>query len=224
LELLVDADGLGGVQRPVRTHRHVVQLAQRGMSGAGVVPGVGALLGDVAEALVGDDLPVRLQLVQQSTQSGGHDAPTDQNDIDGFGHPTSLAVGAGRPFPAAPSGMTAPSSGTGRTPPAPGRAGPHPIRRQTDAGVRRRVSSSAICTAFSAAPLRRLSLLMNSTRPLPSGADWSARMRPTKLGSLPAACSGVGTSSTTTPGAEASTSYARSGVMSFVNSAWIDSE
>ena len=70
-------------------------------------------------------------------------------------------------------------------------------------------TSSAICTAFSAAPLRRLSLLMNSTRPLPSGADWSARMRPTKLGSLPAACSGVGTSSSATPGARRRGSRAR---------------
>ena len=40
-------------------------------------------------------------------------------------------------------------------------------------------TSSAICTAFSAAPLRRLSFEMKSTRPLPSGADWSWRMRPT---------------------------------------------
>ena len=34
-----------------------------------------------------------------------------------------------------------------------------------------RLTSSAIWTALSAAPLRRLSLLMNITRPLPVGAD-----------------------------------------------------
>ena len=40
-------------------------------------------------------------------------------------------------------------------------------------------SSSAICTALSAAPLRRLSLLTNSARPRPSGTPGSCRMRPT---------------------------------------------
>src|SRR5699024_10855398 len=62
-------------------------------------------------------------------------------------------------------------------------------------------SSAAIWTVFSAAPLRRLSLATKRTSPLPAGADWSARMRPTKLALAPAALSGVGTSSRTTPGA-----------------------
>ena len=39
-----------------------------------------------------------------------------------------------------------------------------------------------------------------------------------------AACRGVGTSLSTTPGASASSSVARSGVIAFANSAWIDSE
>lgn len=47
------------------------------------------------------------------------------------------------------------------------------------ATLKRAPTISAICTAFRAAPLRRLSLLTNSTRPLFSGADWSARIRPT---------------------------------------------
>lgn len=48
-------------------------------------------------------------------------------------------------------------------------------------------TSSAICTAFKAAPLRRLSLLTNIARPRPSGTPGSTRNRPTKLGSTPAA-------------------------------------
>jgi hypothetical protein len=40
-------------------------------------------------------------------------------------------------------------------------------------------TSSAICTALSAAPLRRLSLLMNRARPRPFGTPSSCRMRPT---------------------------------------------
>ena len=44
---------------------------------------------------------------------------------------------------------------------------------------RRLRSSSATCTALSAAPLRRLSPTTKRLRPLPSGAAWSARTRPT---------------------------------------------
>ena len=40
-------------------------------------------------------------------------------------------------------------------------------------------TSSAICTALRAAPLRRLSLLTNSARPRPSGTPSVLRMRPT---------------------------------------------
>ena len=46
-------------------------------------------------------------------------------------------------------------------------------------GQRCSASSSAICTALRAAPLRRLSLEMNIARPWPSGAERSGRMRPT---------------------------------------------
>jgi len=42
-----------------------------------------------------------------------------------------------------------------------------------------RMNSSAICTAFRAAPLRRLSLLMNSASPRPPSTDESWRTRPT---------------------------------------------
>ena len=70
-------------------------------------------------------------------------------------------------------------------------------------------TSSAICTVLSAAPLRRLSLLTNSASPRSSSTPGSWRSRPTYDGSLPAACSGVGMSDSSTPGAPASSSRAR---------------
>ena len=50
--------------------------------------------------------------------------------------------------------------------------------------------TSAICTAFSAAPLRRLSPVIQ--RLIDPGSDPSSRTRPTSTGSMPAASSGVG--------------------------------
>ncbi len=57
-----------------------------------------------------------------------------------------------------------------------GWAVPAPTRRAT---YHRAAISSAICTAFRAAPLRRLSLLTNSASPRPSGTPGSCRSRPT---------------------------------------------
>jgi hypothetical protein len=51
LELLVDVDGLGDVDAAVGVLRRVVQLAQRRVAGAGVVPRVAALGGGGVEAL-----------------------------------------------------------------------------------------------------------------------------------------------------------------------------
>ena len=62
LELLVDRDRLGGIDRAVGRFGRVVQLAQGGVTGARVVPRVGALQPDVVKPLVDDDLPVGLQL------------------------------------------------------------------------------------------------------------------------------------------------------------------
>ena len=87
------------------------------------------------------------------------------------------------------------------------------------------MSSSAICTALRAAPLRRLSLLTNRARPRPSSTPSSWRMPPdVGTGRCPAACSGVGMSLSSTPGAAASSSVARSTESGRANSALIDSE
>ena len=59
------------------------------------------------------------------------------------------------------------------------RALSRPALPRASSRQRRLRSSSAIWTALRAAPLRRLSPTTKRTRPLPSGAAWSARTRPT---------------------------------------------
>ena len=83
-------------------------------------------------------------------------------------------------------------------------------------------SASAIWIVFNAAPLRRLSLDMNMESPL--GIVSSGRIRRTSDGSMPAAFSGVGMSSRTTPSAVERISRARSGVIGFVKPAVIANE
>ena len=61
---------------------------------------------------------------------------------------------------------------------------------------------------LSAAPLRRLSFVTKNARPLLPSTAWSWRMRPTKLGVLPAASCAVGMSTSSTAGASPSTSRA----------------
>src|SRR5690348_11156909 len=64
----------------------------------------------------------------------------------------------------------------------------HPAARNQ---MRSRISISAICTAFNAAPLRMLSDTIHRSSPF--GCEMSSRMRPTYTGSLPDACpTGVG--------------------------------
>src|SRR3954447_5968399 len=77
---------------------------------------------------------------------------------------------------------------------------------------------------LSAAPLRRLSFEMNSANPRSPSTPESWRIRPTKLGSRPAACNGVGTSVSVTPGASASSSAARFADSAEANSALTDNE
>ena len=74
------------------------------------------------------------------------------------------------------------------------RAGCHPVRRPVHAARLAWISpcstsASAICTAFSAAPLRRLSETHQKARPF--GTVGSRRRRETKTASSPAASAGV---------------------------------
>ncbi|MNM49979.1 hypothetical protein D3C81_609990 [compost metagenome] len=84
LELLVDADRLADVDLTVGAFAGVVQLAERGVTGTGVVPGVGAFFGHLVQAFVDVDLPGRLQLGEVGAQAGTHDATADQQHVDGL--------------------------------------------------------------------------------------------------------------------------------------------
>jgi hypothetical protein len=64
LELLVDVNGLADVDGAVGALRGVVQLTQRGVPGARVVPRIAALGGRCVEPLDERDRPVRLQQTQ----------------------------------------------------------------------------------------------------------------------------------------------------------------
>src|SRR5699024_11357407 len=62
--------------------RRVVELAQGRVTGAGVVPRIRALLGDIVELLVDTDVPIGLEFGQHGAESGAHDAaaaPGDDN-------------------------------------------------------------------------------------------------------------------------------------------------
>ena len=85
LELLVDEERLGGVHRAVFGGGGVVELTQRRVSGAGVVPGAGALQTRLVQLLEQGDRPVRLELLQEGTERGAHDAAANQDDVGMLG-------------------------------------------------------------------------------------------------------------------------------------------
>ncbi|MNF82358.1 hypothetical protein D3C84_646610 [compost metagenome] len=84
LELLVDPDRLADVDLAVGAFAGVVQFAEGGVAGTGVVPGVGAFFGDLVQALVDIDRPGRFQLIEVSPQTCTHDAAADQQYIYAF--------------------------------------------------------------------------------------------------------------------------------------------
>jgi len=86
LERLIDLHRLADVDLAVLLRR-VVELGQRRVASAGVVPAVGALLRHLVQALDHLHRPTRLQLVEPHRQGGTHDAAAHQQHID------ALAVG-----------------------------------------------------------------------------------------------------------------------------------
>jgi hypothetical protein len=81
VELHIDSQRLGNVDASIAALRRVVQLAIRGMAGAGIVPGVGALQGRTAERLEHHDVERRFELLQAHRQRGAHDPGADEDDI-----------------------------------------------------------------------------------------------------------------------------------------------
>ena len=84
LELLVDVQRLGGGDGAVGAGGGVVELAQCRVAGTGVVPGVGGLLGGLVEALKQDDVPGRLEFLEEHAEGGAHDAAAHQDDVGSF--------------------------------------------------------------------------------------------------------------------------------------------
>lgn len=84
LKVLVDRHRLADIHRAVRGLAGVVQFAERRVTGARVVPAVGAFFGDLVQALDHLDGPAWFQFVQIGTQGGAHDAATDQEHVDRF--------------------------------------------------------------------------------------------------------------------------------------------
>ncbi|MGY4642475.1 hypothetical protein ACVW07_000308 [Cellulomonas sp. URHB0016] len=81
LELLVDRDGLRDVDGAVRALGRVVQLAERGVPGARVVPRVRALLRGAAAALVDLHRPGGLKRREERGERGAHDPAADEDDV-----------------------------------------------------------------------------------------------------------------------------------------------
>ncbi|MNC16426.1 hypothetical protein D3C75_642800 [compost metagenome] len=85
LERFVDFNGLRDRNLAVLVFRGVVQLGQGGVTGTGVVPAVGAFLGDAVEALDHFHRSAGFQLIEPHTQGRAHDAAADQQYVDFLG-------------------------------------------------------------------------------------------------------------------------------------------
>jgi hypothetical protein len=85
LELFVDQQRLGGIHRAVLGRGGVVKLAQCGVAGPGVVPGVGAFQARLVQTLKQGDGPVRLELLDERPEGGAHDAAANQYDVGMLG-------------------------------------------------------------------------------------------------------------------------------------------
>ena len=84
LEGLVDCHRLADIDAAIGQLGGVVQLAEGRVAGAGVVPSIGAFIGDAVEAFVNVDAPAGLQFIEVGAQAGTHDAAANQQNIHGF--------------------------------------------------------------------------------------------------------------------------------------------
>ena len=81
VELGVDVQGARNVDRTVAALRRVVELAEGGVTGPGVVPGVRTLFGRALKGFEHGDIEVRLYFLQQRGEGCAHDPGPDQDDI-----------------------------------------------------------------------------------------------------------------------------------------------
>ena len=85
LEGGIDRHRLGRGHRAVRLPRRVVQLAIRGMAGAGVVHRPTALKRRGLQPLHQQQPKPRIQLMQQGRQGGAHDAGAHEHRVEAVG-------------------------------------------------------------------------------------------------------------------------------------------
>jgi hypothetical protein len=81
IELDVDLQRLGNVDAAVGPLRRIVELAQRRVAGAGIIPGIRALERGALESLEDFDTQRRFELLEKRRKRRAHDARTDENDI-----------------------------------------------------------------------------------------------------------------------------------------------
>ena len=82
-----DLDGLGDVDRRAGSggRRCVVEFAETGVAGAGVVPAVGALAGELVGRFVDVNREARVEPLEHDAEVRGHDAAADEEDVGGGG-------------------------------------------------------------------------------------------------------------------------------------------
>ena len=61
--------------------RRVAEFAKSGMSGSGIMPAVGGLIGEVFSNFVKMNFQRRIELLEQGSEVGRHDPAANQNDI-----------------------------------------------------------------------------------------------------------------------------------------------
>ncbi|RMQ69531.1 Homocysteine S-methyltransferase protein [Pseudomonas syringae pv. tomato] len=84
LELGIDVHGFLDVDGAISRRRRVIELAQTGMTGAGVVPRIGTLRSTGIHKLNDFQLEAGVELLEQYRQRGTHDARSDQYYINCF--------------------------------------------------------------------------------------------------------------------------------------------
>ena len=87
LEAREDLDGLGDIDGRARSggRRRVVEFAETGVTGAGVVPTVGAFAGELVGRFVDVNGETRVEPLEHHAEMRGHDAATDEENVGGGG-------------------------------------------------------------------------------------------------------------------------------------------
>lgn len=81
IELDIDLQCFGDVDRAIAAFGRVVELTQRGVTGAGIVPGIGAFQRGAVEHFKNLDAQRRIELLEKHCKRGAHDAGADQDNV-----------------------------------------------------------------------------------------------------------------------------------------------